>query len=113
MANSYQNQHFVSQVLLRRFTISGRLQSYKVQANKWKPQSPKNEFSMFGYNQLLVSGVADNTLEDAFSKVESPLPKTLKALEGAATVPSTELPATIYENMCWYCAFLKNVSEKS
>jgi hypothetical protein len=86
------------------------LQHYQVQAEKWKPQSPRNVFSELGYNQLLVGGNIDNTLEKAFSQVETPLPKTFGALEKAANKPSTELPPTIYENLCWYCAFLKRVS---
>jgi hypothetical protein len=105
-----ENQHFVSQVLLRRFMISGRLQSYNVQTEKWKSASPKRVFSESGYNQLLVYGQVDNTLEDAFSKVETSLPKTFMALEQAANKPSTELRQRIYENICWYCAFLWRIS---
>jgi hypothetical protein len=59
--------------------------SYQVQTDKWKRVSPKNVFSDFGYNQLLVYGLVDNTLEQAFSKVETPLPKTFEALEEALT----------------------------
>jgi hypothetical protein len=67
------NEHYVSQVLLRRFTVAGHLQCYRVQTDKWKRVSPKNVFSDFGYNQLLVYGQVDNTLEQAFSKVETAL----------------------------------------
>jgi hypothetical protein len=104
------NEHYISQVLLRRFTVAGRLQCYRVQTDKWKRESPQNVFSEFGYNQLLVDGQVDNTLEQAFSKVETHLPKTLEALEVAANKPSTELSSGIYENLCWYCAFLKRIS---
>lgn len=104
------NEHYVSQVLLRRFTTSGRLQSYRVRNGTWKRESPKNVFSDFGYNQLLVCSQVDNTLEQAFSKVETPLPKTFEALEEAANKSSTELPSPIFENMCWYCAFIKRIS---
>jgi hypothetical protein len=34
------------------------------------------------------------------------LPITLAALDKAAKKPTAELPAEVYENMCWYCAFL-------
>ena len=105
-----QNQHFVSKVLLKRFTVSGRLQCYNVQTDKWKPEPPKNVFSEFGYNQLVVSDQIDNTLEAAFSKVERPLPKTLKALDEAANKPLSALSPAAYENMCWYCAFLNRIS---
>jgi hypothetical protein len=104
------NEHYVSQVLLGRFTVAGHLQRYRVQTDEWKRVSPKKVFSEFGYNQLLIYGQVDNTLEQAFSKVETPLPKTFEALEGAANKPSTELPLPIYENLCWYCAFIKRVS---
>src|SRR4051812_34587337 len=110
MHSQTENQHFVSQVLLRRFTVSGLLQRYDLQTNKWRPKSPKRVFSEFGYNQLLVSGQLDNTLEDAFSKVETPLPKTFAALEEASNSSETELLPAIYDNMCWYCAFLKRIS---
>jgi hypothetical protein len=106
------NEHFVSQVLLRRFTVSGRLQCYNVQTEIWRPEPTKKVFSEFGYNQLLVAGQSepDNTLEDAFQKVETPLPKTFQALEEAVNKPLTTLPPEIYENMCWYCAFLHLIS---
>jgi len=104
------NEHYVSQVLLRRFTVDGHLQSYQVKADKWRRKSPRKVFSEFGYNQLLIDGQVDDSLEQAFSKVETPFPITLKALETAAGKPSTELPENIYENLCWYCAFLKRIS---
>src|ERR1700678_2512578 len=96
------NEHYVSQVLLRRFTVSGHLQSYQIKDDKWRRKSPRNVFSAFGYNQLLVDGKVDNTLEAAFSKVETPLPKVFNALEEAVNQPSAELPSAIYENLCWY-----------
>ncbi|HEX3890765.1 MAG TPA: DUF4238 domain-containing protein [Verrucomicrobiae bacterium] len=104
------NEHYVSQVLLRRFTIAGHLQSYSLKEDKWRRLSPKKVFSELGYNQLLIDGQVDNTLEQAFSKVETHLPKTLEALEKAADNASTELPAEIFENLCWYCAFIKRIS---
>lgn len=107
------NEHFVSQTLLRRFTASGRprqLQCYDVQAGDWTPQRPKEVFSELGYNQLLVGGAVDNTLEDAFQKVESQLPKSLKALKAAAKSTTTALSPDVYDNMCWYCAFLRCIS---
>lgn len=104
------NEHYVSQVLLRRFTTHGHLQRYNVGENNWKRVSPKNVFSHYGYNQLLVNGQVDHTLEQAFSKVETHLPKTFEALERAANSVSTELPVDVFENLCWYCAFIKGVS---
>ena len=102
-----QNQHYVSQVLLRRFTVSGRLQCYHVQTEKWiQPKSPLKVLAARGWNQLLVSGEADNTLEAGFSRVETHLPKTFEALEEAVNRPLTKLPQAIYENMCLYCTFL-------
>jgi hypothetical protein len=104
------NEHYVSQVLLRRFTENGHLHHFHLPTGKWRRLSPKKVFSGFGYNQLQVFGQVDHTLEQAFSKVESPLPITFAALEKAADNPTTELTADIYENLCWYCAFLWRVS---
>jgi len=81
-----------------------------VPENRWARLSPKKVFSEYGYNQLLVDGQVDHTLERAFQKVETPLPKTFEALELAANQSSTELPIDVYENLCWYCAFLKRIS---
>jgi hypothetical protein len=104
------NEHYVSQVLLRRFTREGHLHCYNVQKNTWARLSPKKVFSEYGYNQLLIDGQVDHTLEQAFQKVETPLPKTFEALELAAKQPSTELSVAVFENLCWYCAFLKRIS---
>ncbi len=109
--NPNENQHSVSRVLLERFKIPGNpLQCYQVQAGIWIPKSPENACSWLGYSQLVDSGESDDTLERAFSAVESRLPKTLKQLEEAANNPFTHLPPDVYENMCRYCACLKNIA---
>jgi hypothetical protein len=106
-----ENQHSISQVLLERFKIPGSpLQCYQIQTGEWIPKSKEKACAWPGYNQLLISEQADNTREEALSKVESGLRKTFKTLEKAATKSSTQLPSAIYENMCWYCAFLKGVA---
>jgi hypothetical protein len=105
-----ENQHFVSRVLLERFKIPGSpLRCYQVKTGKWMPKSPESACSASGYNQLLQDGQlkSENTLEADFSAIESRLPKTFVALEKAAEVPRTELPADIYKDICKYCAFLK------
>jgi hypothetical protein len=110
--NSMSNEHFVSQVLLRRHTVSGLLQCYNVQADKWRPEPPEKVFSEFGYNQLLVAGQVDDTLDKAFWTVENDVGQlnTFKVLEEAANKSACELPPKVYENMCWYCAFLESIS---
>jgi hypothetical protein len=111
MNHPNENQHWISQVLLERFKIPGTpFQCYQIQTGEWIPKSIERACAWPGYNQLLVSGQVDNTLEEAFSKVESGLRDTFKALEEAARKPSTELPSVIYTNMCWYCAFLKLIA---
>src|SRR5258707_492825 len=95
------NEHYVSQVLLRRFTTNGHLQRYRVKENTWKHISPKGVYSDTGYNQLLVDVKVDHTLEQAFSKVETPLPSTFRELEQAANSTSTELSPEAFENLCW------------
>jgi len=113
MNNPNENQHFVSTVLLKRFKISGNaLQCYQVQAGNWISKNPDKACASPGYNQLMFSGQteAENKLEAEFSAVESRLPKLFKALEAAATRPTTELAEEIYNDLCKYCAFLKLVA---
>lgn len=106
-----ENQHYVSKVLLKRFKTKGSaLQCYQVQTGDWIERSVDAACSASGYNQILVADGVNNAIEDAFSKVESILPKTFEALEVAVDKPSTELPKKIYENMCLYCTFLKQTS---
>ena len=105
------NQHYVSQVLLRRFKKPGSpLQRYSVQSGDWKPRNPENVFSAPGWNQLRLYGQTDDSLEVEFSKIESLLPDTFKVLEKAAVATLTEPPQRIYRNLCQYCAFLWLVS---
>jgi hypothetical protein len=111
MNNKDERQHYVSCVLLERFRHSGKpLECFDLKTQEWKPRSVEKVCSAPGYNQLLLSSDVNNTIEDSFSKVESRLPKTLRALEHACTQPKTELPKNIYENWCLYCAFLKRTS---
>lgn len=111
MDNINENQHYVSKVLLERFRLpNSPLQRFRVDTSQWTPKNPRNVCSTRGWNQLRVSGTADNSLEAAFSKVESDLPDVLAALEDAASRPSTELHSNIYHNMCLYCAFLWHTS---
>lgn len=103
-----ERQHYVSRVLLERFRIPGQpLQCYQVGTGEWIPRSVERACAESGYNQLLAFGNTDNSLEEAFSKVESRLPRTFRALEAAAKRTLTELPLSIYDNLCQYCAFLK------
>ncbi|HNQ74638.1 MAG TPA: DUF4238 domain-containing protein [Verrucomicrobiota bacterium] len=109
-----ENQHWISQHLLKRLKTDGApFQCYQVETGEWIPKGLERTCAAHGYNQLLVSGAADNTLESAFSKVESGLRNTFRALEDAATRPMTKLPQSIYSNLCWYCSFLKGVAPYS
>ena len=106
-----QNDHYVSQVLLRRLKILGNpLHCYQVQTGKWEERNERNVCSAAGYNQLLVSGQFYDALDASFKAVEDNLPKTFEKLEKAANKPLTELPPEIYENMCKYCAFLSLIA---
>lgn len=103
-----ENQHYVSRVLLERFKRPGiPLQCFELETGEWKPRSVEKACAASGYNQLIGFGQVDNTLEEAFSKIESRLPQTFRALEKIAVCGSTELGSQLYDNMCWYCAFLK------
>jgi hypothetical protein len=111
MNNKNEHQHYVSRVLLKRFTTPGKpLQCYQVQAQRWKERSLNRVFAVRGWNQLLAFNQIDNSLEAELSKVESLLPATFDALADAASRDSTELSARIYENLCRYCMFLLQVS---
>ncbi len=110
MKTVFQKQHYVSQVLLRRFANGGRLQVFDIKTEKWKPLPPKKIFCQSGYTQLLANGQVDNTLEREFGKVEGQLPRTLAALDDAAKKSQVVLPPEVYTNFCWYCAFLWRIS---
>jgi|ERR1043166_8204913 hypothetical protein len=103
-----ENQHYVSRVLLKRFKLPSRpLECYQVETGEWKPRSINNVCASRGYHQLLFSGTADNTLEGALSKIESRLPRMLKALDRAAQNPKIQLPLEMHETLSRYCALLK------
>src|ERR1700692_277125 len=100
-----ENQHWLSRTLLRRFKDDGApLQCYQVATNEWMPKSIDRICSAPGYNQLLTLGTTDNSLEAAFSKVESGLPNTLKALEKASKRSQSQLADAKYNILGWYCA---------
>ena len=75
------NDHYVSQVLLRRFTNNGRLQKYTLKYGHWSPSAPKSVFSEIGYNQLLAFGKFNTDLDDRLKEFEDTLPITLAALD--------------------------------
>lgn len=107
----YQNQHYVSQVLLRRFTQDRQLQRFSLQHNRWKGVSTKQVFSFPGYTQVLASGVLDNSLETTFHKLENKFNSIMLVLDDIATRQGTHtLPVEVFENLFWYCAFLWRMS---
>src|SRR6266566_3498728 len=111
MNQKNEEQHYVSQVLLKRFKLPGKpLQCYQVRTGEWKERGLRRTFAARGWNQLLVAGQVDNNLEAAFSKVESHMSDTFKALEEASINTVTVLPREIYDNMCLYCIFLSLTS---
>jgi Protein of unknown function (DUF4238) len=108
MNQKNENQHYVSRVLLKRFKKRGMpLECYQIQTEDWVSRSIDKICASRGYNQLLISGSADNTLEDVCSKVESRLPETLKALANLGTNPNAELAPLFYNNLLQYLAILK------
>jgi hypothetical protein len=109
-----ENQHWISRHLLKRFKTEGApFQCFQVETGDWEPKGLARVCAGCGYNQLLVSGEKDNTLETEFSKVESGLRNTLRTLEADAKRPMTELSESVYSNLCWYCSFLKGVAPYS
>lgn len=104
------NQHFISQVLLRRFSTDGRIQKYTLKYGKWSGSAPRSVFSGYGYNQLLAFGESNNELEERLKPLEDTLPETLEALDDAAKSKETPLDPEIYKRMCSYCAFLWEMS---
>ena len=111
MNQRIENQHWISQVLLKRFKIPGNpFQCYQIRTGEWIEKSIERACASLGYNQLLVSGEVDNTLEAALSKVESGLRDTFRALKGATNKPLTDLSPEIHANLCSYCTFLKLIS---
>jgi hypothetical protein len=107
----FQNQHYVSEVLTKRFTNSEkRLHRYYVEHRKWRTTGPGKIFSHPGYTQMLADGEIDNSLERTFNIVETHLPDTLLALDDAATRAVTKFSDKNYSNMAWYCGFLYTLS---
>jgi Protein of unknown function (DUF4238) len=108
MSRLNERQHYISRVLLERFRIPGNpLQCYQIETGEWKPRSVEKACAAIGYNQLLAFGDLDDSLEEAFSKIESRAPQTFRELEKIAEGRSGEIPSPVYDNMCWYLAFLK------
>jgi hypothetical protein len=111
MNNKDERQHYVSRVLLERFRHPGKpLECYDLKTQEWKQRSVEKVCSAHGYNQVLLSSDVNNAIEESFSRVESRLPKTFRALEQACAKSETELEKSTYENWCLYCAFLKRTS---
>jgi hypothetical protein len=97
-----ENQHYVSQVLQRRFAVGGFLERFDLKWKKWKRVSTAQIFSRLGYSQLLVYGQHDNTLDESLQKYENALNDTLAALDEAAKHAPTELPEEVCQNLFWY-----------
>jgi hypothetical protein len=108
--NPFQNQHYISRALIKRFSTNGIVQKYYVKYDNWGQAGLRNTFSSDGYTQMLSQGKVDNTLEKTFSKVEALLPETLAALDSAAKRNKTALREELYKNFCWYLAFLQCLS---
>jgi hypothetical protein len=104
------NDHYISQVLLRRFTDKGRLEKYTLKYGKWSPSAPRSVFKEIGYNQLLAFGKFNADIDDKLKELEDTLPITLSSLDSAANTKETNLDPTIYHRMCLYCAFLWEMS---
>jgi hypothetical protein len=104
------NQHYISQVLLRRFSTHGRIQKYTMKYGKWSASAPRSVFSGFGYNQLLAFGKFNNDVDDRLKYLEDTLPATLAALDNAVAAKETTLEPEIYHRLCLYCAFLWQIS---
>jgi hypothetical protein len=104
---SYEKQHYVSQVLLRRFTAGDRrVQRFCLATNKWDARSPKRIFRGRGYNQVTLNGAVHNKVDESLKKYENALPTVLRALDDIVSGKITHLEQEVYENLLWYCAHL-------
>ena len=111
MDQTNSNQHYVSQVLLKRFRRgSERLHCFQVKTAQWRSRSTGDTCSAKGYNQILVGSQADHTIENELSKIETKLPHTFTFFELVAGTQSTTMPASIRETLHDYCAFLLLIS---
>lgn len=115
MDQTNSNQHYISQVLLKRFRRgSERLQCFQVKTGQWRQRSTGDACSAKGYNQILVGPKADHTIENEFSKIETKLPQTFAFFESvAAGSQPANMPEAIRENFRDYCAFLLLISPVS
>lgn len=111
MNNINENQHYVSQVLQKRFKAPNKpLYWYQVETDEWEERSSQRAFAAKGYNQLLAGREDDNWLEAAFAGSENHVRDVCEALEEAARRPVTKLEDAVYRNMCRYCSFLNLIS---
>jgi hypothetical protein len=105
-----ENQHYVSQVLQRRFADGPFLQRFDLKWKKWRKVSTAQIFSRLAYAELFAYGEHDNSLDNLFKTFENALPETLKALDEVAKPGSAELLDDTCSNLFWYCAFLWRMS---
>jgi len=107
---SSQNQHYVSQVLQRRFADDGFLERFDLKWNKWKRVATAQIFTRLAYSQLFAYGHHDNSLDESFQKCENALNETLNALDDATKQDTTELTEPACTNLFLYCAYLWRMS---
>ena len=107
------NQHYISRAFITRFSIDGKpnnFHKYLVTSDRWQKAGPKNTFCHNGYTQLIEDGQLDNSLELVFGKVETNLGPMFAALDEVANLGTKSIPEALYDNMCWYFAFLHCLS---
>jgi hypothetical protein len=110
MDRPFENQHYVSQVLQRRFANGKFIERFDLRWNKWKKVSTKRIFASVAYSELFAYGTYDNTLDKTFKTYEDALPDTLRALDETAMRTNTALPGDMSNKLFGYCAILWRMS---
>jgi len=103
------NQHYITESFIKkRFGVNGFVNRYDVKYGGWKTNaSPQFIFSSDGYTQFLEAGQpVDNSLEKSFNNLENELRVILPILDDATTRTATPVDEGIFNNLCFYCAYL-------
>jgi len=110
MGNS-QNQHYISQVLLRRFSHVKQngdwVFRYDLTDKQWNELHTSKTFSWRGYTDI-QQGV--NTIESSFHKLENSLAKALEEIERATKSTQSLLSKKAHKTIAQYFAYVRLLS---
>lgn len=109
--DKHQNQHYISQVLLRRFSHVKQngnwVFRYDLIDKQWNELHTSKTFSWRGYTDIQQG---ENTIESSFHKLENSLPKTLEEIERATKSTQSLLSKKAHKTIAQYFAYVRLLS---